>query len=112
LKVIKKKKKSWVFDLVPLADAAKPRAAFFPEILREPVWVRGSGSGLGGCGGAAVIRKEAWPFYKTISGVRLWWELEEPKGPKGRVGGVGWLAKLGGSRVCTVPRELPPSNVF
>jgi len=33
---------------------------------------------------ADVIRKEAWPFYRTISGVRLCWELEEPKGPKGR----------------------------
>ena len=28
-------------------------------------------------------RKEAWSFYRTISGVRLCWELEEPKGPKG-----------------------------
>jgi len=35
------------------------------------------------CGGELnVIRKEAWPFYRTISGVRLYWELEEPKGPK------------------------------
>ena len=33
--------------------------------------------------GLVVIRKEAWPFYKTISGVRLYWVLEEPKGPKG-----------------------------
>ena len=33
-------------------------------------------------GGADVIRNEAWPFYRTISGVRLCWELEEPKGPK------------------------------
>ena len=24
-----------------------------------------------------------WPFYRTISGVRLCWELEEPEGPKG-----------------------------
>ena len=32
---------------------------------------------------ADVIRKEAWSFYRTISGVRLSWELEEPKGPKG-----------------------------
>ena len=32
--------------------------------------------------GLDVIRKEAWPFYKTISGVRLCWVLEEPKGPK------------------------------
>jgi hypothetical protein len=29
-----------------------------------------------------VIRKEAWPFYRTISGVRLCWELGESKGPK------------------------------
>ena len=37
------------------------------------------------CTGAPdVIRKEAWPFYRTSSGVRLCWELEEPKGPKGR----------------------------
>jgi len=28
-----------------------------------------------------VIRKEAWSFYRTSSGVRLYWELEEPKGP-------------------------------
>ena len=34
-------------------------------------------------GGPDVIRKEAWSFYRTISGVRLCWELEEPKGPKG-----------------------------
>jgi len=33
--------------------------------------------------GLDVIRKEAWPFYITISGVRLYWVLEEPKGPKG-----------------------------
>ena len=30
-----------------------------------------------------MIRKEAWPLYRTISGVRLCWELEEPKEPKG-----------------------------
>ena len=36
-----------------------------------------------GPGGADVIQKEAWPFYRTISGVRLCWELEEPKGSKG-----------------------------
>ena len=27
------------------------------------------------------IRKEAWPFHRTSSGVRLWWELDEPKSP-------------------------------
>ena len=31
-----------------------------------------------------MIRKEAWSFYRTISGVRLCWELEEPQGPKGQ----------------------------
>ena len=30
-----------------------------------------------------MIRTEACPFYRTISGVRLYWVLEEPKGPKG-----------------------------
>ena len=35
-------------------------------------------------GGLDVIRKEAWPFYRTISGVRLHWVLEEPKGPKAK----------------------------
>ena len=29
------------------------------------------------------FRKQAWPFYRTISGVRLCWELEEPTGPEG-----------------------------
>ena len=42
----------------------------------------------GACSGTAWRRKEAfveaWPFYRTSSGVRLCWELEEPKGPKGR----------------------------
>ena len=30
-----------------------------------------------------VIRKEACSSYRTIFGVRLCWELEEPKGSKG-----------------------------
>ena len=29
-----------------------------------------------------MIRKEACPFYRTISGVPLCWELEEPLGPQ------------------------------
>ena len=29
-------------------------------------------------GGLDLIRKEAWPLYRTISGVRLCWELKEP----------------------------------
>ena len=33
--------------------------------------------------GLDVIRKEARPVYRTSSGVRLCWELEEPKGPEG-----------------------------
>jgi len=35
---------------------------------------------------------KAWPFYRTISGVRLCWELEEPKGPKGVVAHVQTVA--------------------
>ena len=46
--------------------------------------VRVGGVAILCAGGLDVIRKEAWPFYRTISGVRLCWELEEPKGPEGR----------------------------
>ena len=35
-------------------------------------------------GGLNVIRKEAWLFGKTSSGVRLYWEPEQPEGPNGR----------------------------
>ena len=37
------------------------------------------------CGPKKSMAKgpKGWPFYRTISGVRLCWELEEPKGPKG-----------------------------
>ena len=48
----------------------------------EPVLPPGSAAILR-TGGLDVIRKEAQPFYRTSSGVRLWWELEEPKGPRG-----------------------------
>jgi hypothetical protein len=30
-------------------------------------------------GGPDVIRTEAWSCYIKKSGVRLWWELEEPE---------------------------------
>ena len=68
-----------------------------PDDRREPrelppMWVWGfKPLGILCTGGPDVIRKEAWPFYRTISGVRLCWELEEPKGPTG-VGGVRLLA--------------------
>jgi len=45
-------------------------------------------------GGLDEIRKEAWPFYRTISGVRLYWVLEELKGPQGRVGGARSLCAM------------------
>ena len=46
-------------------------------------------------GGLDVIRKEAWPVYRTSSGVRLCWELEEPKGPKGLTALASMLVRLG-----------------
>ena len=48
-------------------------------------------------GGPDVIRKKAWSFYKTSSGVRLCWELEEPKGPKAPPFGIllpPWYPRL------------------
>jgi len=38
------------------------------------------------------MRKGAWPFYRTSSGFRLWWELEESQGPKRGERGGGRLA--------------------
>jgi len=32
------------------------------------------------------VVKEAWLFCRTSSGVRLCWELAEPKGPEGHFG--------------------------
>ena len=51
-----------------------------------------------------VIRKEAWSFYRTISGVRLCKELEEPKGPKRD---AAWLWR----HVYTHPLKLSKSCV-
>ncbi|KAJ1468968.1 hypothetical protein T484DRAFT_2210833 [Baffinella frigidus] len=50
-------------------------------------------------GGLDVIRKEAWPLYRTSSGVRVCWELEEPRGPTGtplgcRRGSTGFRRNL------------------
>ena len=36
-----------------------------------------------------MTRKEAWPFYRTISGVRLCWELEDLKDLKVHLRVVG-----------------------
>ena len=49
-----------------------------------------------------MIRKDAWPFNRTISGVRLCWELEEPKGPEGfelKIESLGSRVRGSGCRV-------------
>jgi len=62
--------------LPPLPLSLKPL-----ETLK--LFVVGAGSAAILCtGGPDANRKEAWPFYRTISDVRLCWELEEPNGPK------------------------------
>ena len=63
----------------------KPCFLCWPFLMSEvPLYRPTCGSGV--CtGGPDVIRKEARFFYRTSSGVCLCWELEEPKGPKGRV---------------------------
>ena len=45
-------------------------------------WAKLKPEGSKCTGGPDVIRKEASPFYKTIFGVCLYCDLEEPKGPK------------------------------
>jgi len=52
-------------------------------------------------GGPDVIRKEAWPLYRIISGVRLSWKLEEPQTLKGGGAGKGMRAS------CSAHRETP-----
>jgi len=52
-----------------------------------------------------VIRKEAWPFYRTISGVRLCWEIEERKGPKGQIDGQPIDGQIDGQRMCSAPAK-------
>ena len=46
-------------------------------------------------GGRDVIRKEAWPFYRTIFGVHLCKKLEESKGPTGEGAGLDPLLCIG-----------------
>ena len=56
-----------------------------------------------------VIRKEAWSFYRTSSGVRLCWELEEPKGPNGL--NYGWSLAVPGGRPEQGQTGLLPSRL-
>ena len=63
-----------------------------------------------------MIRKEAWSFYRTSSGVRLSWELEEPKDLKGvQTGGFCHQPSEGGkpsfsvASICTARRRIPTS---
>jgi len=60
-------------------------------------------------GGLGVIRKEAWPFYRTSSGVRLCWELEEPKGLEGTQTRSGPRAVLCSYKGTSLIRKRPPS---
>ena len=86
----------WCFVLIP--HRGSPYSKFLGHDLRNPstrefsskhsrTWVPEVSDGRF-CrdplyGGLDLIRMEAWPFYRTLSGVRLCWELEEPKGPNG-----------------------------
>ena len=65
------------------------------ERLWPEQW-RVGGRPRGGC----VVGRVSWPFYRTSSGVRLCWKLEEPKGPKGSVapGCVSGPCGRGGDR--------------
>ena len=57
-------------------------------------------------GGLDVIRKEAWPLCRTSSGVRLCWELEEPKGPKVDVPSLRYTSV----NIRAKPRPGPPNQ--
>ena len=51
-----------------------------------------------------VIRKEAWLFCRTTSGVRLCWELEEPRGPEGS---HTWEGRMAASLLMLSSGEAP-----
>ena len=57
-----------------------------------------------------MIGKEAWSFYRTISGVRLCWELEEPNGPKASVSGS--LGRLVGAAQVPPRVQFTPSGAI
>ena len=104
------------------ADRNAPLPAYFSEVLVGNLQCRTGPiqqevvEGL--CtGGLDVIRKEAWPFYRTISGVRLCWELEEPKGPKGLgrdsrmlEGALTWTLSNGEAEISNPP--APPGELL
>ena len=61
-------------------------------VRHEPLWPNSTRLRINLLAGSAeilctgrldVIRKEAWPFFRAISGVRLYRVLEESKAPKG-----------------------------
>jgi hypothetical protein len=63
------------------------------------------------------IRKEAWLFCRTSSSVRLYWELEEPKGPQGLVkmrtlSERTWCMGIGAHRLspCTLSLNVTCKN--
>ena len=60
-------------------------------------------------GGPDVIRKEAWSFYRTISGVRLCWQLEEREGPKGLVS--RWQEPKGPNGLATTSGTMWQANL-
>ena len=70
-----------------LTSTVRPRHGQFLPRYSFATKFGGKGLGTSEIGGLDVIRKEAWPFYRTISDVRLYWVLEEPKGPR-EVGAV------------------------
>ena len=57
-----------------------------------------------------MIRKEACSFYRTISGVRLCWELEEPKGRKGPASGKGAGQARFGVQGYLAHKKTPPQE--
>ena len=54
-----------------------------------------------------MIRKEAWPFYRTSSGVRLCWVSENQKDLKEGASQAPVAGREGGLSVSGPPQEMP-----
>jgi len=53
-------------------------------------------------------RKEEEPSCRISSSVRLCWELEEPKGPKGPEAGSSWTRSAQELQGCLAHKKAPP----
>ena len=87
----------WIHQKAPPCETCEERGWHRLSCAQHCTW------------GPDVTRKEAWPFYRTIFGVCLYWEFEEPQGPKGLPQtNVSKARALGSTAPCHSPQPSSP----